>query len=103
MIAYICIIALAIIVIFLGITVSKQREKIRLLSDSMKIVDDLFGRHEDAMAEFDHRLTELRKKLEKAEELIDAHAELEKEAAKSEQLFQEGLTNLLSYGVSKNE
>lgn len=101
MIAYICIIALAIIVIFLGITVSKQREKISLLSDSMKIVDDLFGRHEDAMAEFDHRLTELRKKLEKVDDLIDAHTEMEKEAAKLEREWQEGLNNLLNYEVMK--
>lgn len=36
-----------------------------------------------------------------ASELIEAHAELEKEAANSERLFQEGLSNLLNYGVGK--
>jgi hypothetical protein len=36
-----------------------------------------------------------------ASELIEAHAELEKEAANSERLFQEGLSNLLNYGVDK--
>jgi hypothetical protein len=36
-----------------------------------------------------------------ASELIEAHAELEKEAANSERMFQEGLSNLLNYGVGK--
>ena len=34
--------------------------------------------------------------------LIDAHAEAEAEAAKSERLFQEGLNNILNYGVKSS-
>ena len=34
--------------------------------------------------------------------LIDAHAEAEAEAAKSERLFQEGLSNILNYGVKSS-
>ena len=103
MITNIAVILLAITVILQGVALRRQDERISILADSLKLVDGILGRHADAMAEFDHRLTEMRRKLEKAEDLIDAHAELEKEAAKSEQLFQEGLTNLLSYGVTKHE
>ena len=52
----------------------------------------------DALAE-DIRALQLWKI--EASELIEAHAELEKEAANSERLFQEGLSNLLNYGVDK--
>lgn len=34
--------------------------------------------------------------------LIDAHAEAEAEAVKSERLFQEGLNNILNYGVKSS-
>jgi predicted Holliday junction resolvase-like endonuclease len=48
-------------------------------------------------------VAELKSTMAAAEDLIKEHAELEKEAVKSEQLFQEGLQNILSYGVVKNE
>jgi hypothetical protein len=122
MIQAITILTLSVLVIILFTRLERQEDKIQTLSDALKIVDDLFARHEDAMNEFDHRLTETRRTItadewkricreleelkvwmEKAEDIIEAHAELEKEAAKSEQLFQEGLTNLLNYGVIKHE
>lgn len=39
----------------------------------------------------------------KAEHLMDAVEDAARESVNSERLFQEGLTNLLSYGVAKNE
>ena len=45
-------------------------------------------------------LDDMAGKIREAEELIELHKELEKEAAKSERLFQEGLTNILNYGVT---
>ena len=39
------------------------------------------------------------KALAAAEELMEEHALLEREAAKSERLFREGLQNILNYGV----
>ena len=101
MIQALTILALSVLVIILFTRLERQEKKIEALSDAMKIVDDLFSRYEDAMKEFDHRMIDMRKKLEKAEDIMEAHAEMEKEAANSERLFQEGLTNLLNYGVSK--
>lgn len=45
---------------------------------------------------------QLDKTMKKAEDILNAHAETEKEAEKAEQLFQEGLQNILNYGVIKN-
>jgi hypothetical protein len=53
------------------------------------------------MKAFDHEMTQLKRKMEKAEDLIDAHTEMEKEAAKLEREWQEGLNNLLNYEVMK--
>lgn len=132
MITNIAVILLAITVILQGVAIRRQEERINILADSLKLVDDILGRHSMKMDVIEDQLTDklaalrdnleaaedrlksysnrfgaqirlLESKLEKAEDLIDAHAELEKEAAKSEQLFQEGLTNLLSYGVTKHE
>ena len=47
-------------------------------------------------------LDDMAGKIREAEELIELHKELEKEAAKSERLFQEGLTNILNYGVTND-
>jgi hypothetical protein len=53
------------------------------------------------IAGVENEVSELEKWKDEASELIEAHAELEKEAANSERMFQEGLSNLLNYGVGK--
>ena len=68
-----------------------------------KINDDFYNRITGAIYDFQKRVAVLEETMAAAEDLIKEHAELEKEAAKSEQLFQEGLANILSYGVVKNE
>lgn len=86
-------------VLLVCLSIRKMQKKIEMLSISLDVVDKLFAHTQETQKEHDFRLTEMRKKLEQAEDLIEAHAEAEKEAAKSERLFQEGLTNLLNYGV----
>ncbi len=71
----------------------------KLLADSLRLRQDFF----DNDIDLDRRITELKRTFAAAEDLIKEHAELEKEAANSEKLFQEGLANILSYGVVKNE
>ena len=56
----------------------------------------------DSLKKTNEELTELSEKLKKVDELIGAHAEAEAEAAKSERLFQEGLSNILNYGVKNS-
>lgn len=47
----------------------------------------------------EEQLTAQGKTLAAAEELMEEHCLLEREAAKSERLFREGLQNILNYGV----
>ena len=56
-----------------------------------------------AALRWEARLSAAEKTLTEAEELIRGHAELEREAAESERMFQEGLANILNYGAVKHE
>jgi methyl-accepting chemotaxis protein len=56
-----------------------------------------------AVRDVQKRVAVMEETMAAAEDLIKEHAELEREAANSEKLFQEGLANILSYGVVKNE
>lgn len=100
---FICIVTLALAVIFMWVALDRHKTKIVMLEESLKAVDRLLGEMQDHQREFDHRLSTLERNLAKADEIIRAQDEYEKEAAKAEQLFQEGLQNILSYGVIKNE
>lgn len=102
------VLILTLAVIFLCVAANRQGTKIAMQSEMLDIVDRLFGEMREDQREFDRRLTELtrklealEKKLEKADALIDAHTEMEKEAAKLERDWQEGLNNLLNYEVMK--
>ena len=101
MIQSITILILGVVVLLLDIRVRKLERQVDTVAEALKIVDSLLGRHEEAMKEFDHELHQLKRKMEKAEDLIDAHTEMEKEAAKLEREWQEGLNNLLNYEVMK--
>lgn len=79
--------------------VSKLNEGMTAIRGEVELADtELF----DSMKELRDELTALSEKLKKVDELIDAHAEAEAEAAKSERLFQEGLSNILNYGVKNS-
>ena len=56
-----------------------------------------------AALRWEARFSAAEKTLAEAEELIRGHAELEREAAESERMFQEGLANILNYGAVKHE
>ena len=77
------------------VSTAKMEERI---GKDVADVTEFCERHIDSLVE-DIRALRLWKI--EASELIEAHAELEKEAANSERLFQEGLSNLLNYGVDK--
>ena len=100
---FICILILTLAVIFMWVALDRHKTKIVMLKESRKAVDRLLGEMQDHQREFDQRLTTLERNLAKADEIIRAQDEYEKESAKAEQLFQEGLQNILSYGVIKNE
>lgn len=82
-------------------------ERLTNLEDShvlmQKTNDDFYNRITGAIYDFQKRVAVVEETMAAAEDLIKEHAELEKEAVKSEQLFQEGLTNILNFGVVKNE
>lgn len=100
---------LTLFVIFLLVALDQHKTKISMLYESLKVVERRLDEIQDEQRELDHRLvtmdrdlTTLEQNLEKADEIIKARAEYEKEAEKAEQLFQEGLQNILNYGVIKN-
>lgn len=65
------------------------------------VADDLTGISRKAEA-CTRKIEVLERKFVKVDEVLDAHAEAEAEAAKSERLFQEGLNNILNYGVKSS-
>lgn len=46
------------------------------------------------------KVADMGKVMTEAEDIIKEHAELERQAVNSERLFQEGLQNILGYGVT---
>ena len=118
-IPYICIAALAVASILQRRRANKYQTELAALRDNQALlgrVHDVMAREmgeaeekirkltkrvADLEAKTDKRFETIDEKLKKADEILVAHAELEKEAANSERMFQEGLANLLNYGVSK--
>ena len=86
-------------VLLVCLSIRKMQKKIEMLTDELNELDEFSEQLVRAQAGVLEQMDSLRRKMEQAEELMAAHAEAEKEAAKSERLFQEGLTNLLNYGV----
>jgi hypothetical protein len=112
---YICILLLAIANVFNTIRIRNLEANIsvgRKDADTQRLATNTLFRKinesEEArerlarrIAGVENEVSELEKWKDEASELIEAHAELEKEAANSERMFQEGLSNLLNYGVGK--
>ena len=118
-IPYICIFALSIASILQTLRANKMKKELAALRDNQilhgRVTDHmardnaeneerirkLTKRVADLEANTENKFKAVEKKLKKADEVLEAHAELEKEAAHSERMFQEGLSNLLNYGVTK--
>jgi hypothetical protein len=124
MFVYISLALLAVGCVLLAWVAWSLCKKMTVLTADMRVAEALLKCAHDNDVEFDQRLTDFRRMLTDveeglsnletttqdlgetmaaAEDLIKEHAELEREAANSEKLFQEGLANILSYGVVKNE
>lgn len=114
MFVYISLALLAVACVLLAWVVWSLGKRLRVLTADMRMAEARLTCAYENDVEFDHRITELKrtltasvdelkKTMAAAEDLMKEHAELEKEAAKSEQLFREGLANILNYGVVKNE
>ena len=103
MFVYISLALLAVSCVLLAWVARELGKQLRVLVADMRVAEARLNEAYKNDVEFDHRVTELKRTMAAAEDLIKEHAELEKEAVKSEQLFQEGLANILSYGVVKNE
>jgi hypothetical protein len=103
MLVYISLALLAISCVLLAWVARELGKQLRVLTADMRMAEALLKCAHENDVEFDQRITELKRSFAAAEDLIKEHAELEREAANSEKLFQEGLANILSYGVVKNE
>ena len=104
MLVYISLVLLSATCILLALTCRSLRRDLERdhfeLWEQVDTVKRDFFRNDRCLEE---KIKALQETMAAAEDLIKEHAELEKEAVKSEQLFQEGLANILSYGVVKNE
>lgn len=114
MFVYISLALLAVSCVLLAWAARSLQKQLSVIRADMRMAEARLECAYENDVEFDHRITELKrtltasvgelkKTMAAAEDLMKEHAELEKEAAKSEQLFQEGLANILNYGVVKNE
>lgn len=103
MFVYISLALLAVSCVLLAWVARELGKQLRVLVADMRMAEARLNEAYKNDVEFDHRVTELKRSFAAAEDLIKEHAELEKEAVNSEKLFQEGLANILSYGVVKNE
>lgn len=104
MFVYISLVLLAVSCVLLAMTCRSLRRDLehlhnKLLEDSLRLRQDFF----DSDGLLDEKIAALKRTFAAAEDLIKEHAELEREASNSEKLFQEGLANILNYGVVKNE
>jgi SMC interacting uncharacterized protein involved in chromosome segregation len=84
-------------------TAEKGANTFVLTEEHGETIEKMKEEDRQAALRWEARLSAAEKTLADAEELIRGHAELEREAANSEKLFQEGLANILNYGVVKNE
>lgn len=103
MFVYISLVLLAVSCVLLAWVARELGKQFRVLTADMRMAEARLKCAYENDVEFDQRITELKRSFAAAEDLIKEHAEMEREAANSEKLFQEGLANILSYGVVKNE
>ena len=84
-------------------TAEKGANTFVLAEELGETIEKMKEEDRQAALRWEARLSAAEKTLTEAEELIRGHAELEREAAESERMFQEGLANILNYGAVKHE
>lgn len=115
-ILYAAVFLLSISVAVLASTANSRGKRLAELEARLNVAAGIIDRHGLRFEVLADDLTGMSRKVEvctrkievldrkyaKVDEVLDAHAEAEAEAAKSERLFQEGLNNILNYGVKSS-
>lgn len=77
------------------------KQEVRTLKARLAGLEGRLGKMKRESLLWQERLETAEKQLEKSEALLEAREEAAREAAKSERLFQEGLSNILYYDARR--